>query len=132
MFSKYIFGIAISSVMLLSACGGGDSSSTTANYVGTYKGTTTGVNVGSLTINVASDHTLVADWTITNRNPPIIAATLKGNVNASDGTVRATGYIGVNPLSTFVGSINANTGVMSGNWYENNEPQKGGTFTAQK
>lgn len=134
MFKKMLTVLAISSFALLSACGGGGDSSTptAASYAGAYKGVTTGINVGPITMNVAADNTLTGDWTITNRTPPSIAATFKGSVNPSNGSVTATGYISVHALSTFVGTINANTGSLSGNWYEINEPQKGGTFTAQR
>ena len=133
MLKKLFITLSMSSVALLSACGGGggDSSSPTVAYPGVYKGVTTGINVGPITMNVAADHTLTGNWTITNRAIPNIAATFKGGVNANTGAVNATGYIGINPLSTFVGTINA-TGAMSGTWYEITQPEKGGTFTAQR
>ncbi len=133
MLKKLFITLSLSSVAFLSACGGGsDSSSTTVAYSGVYKGVTTGINVGPITMNVASDNTLTGVWTITNRVPSRIDATFKGSVNPSNGSVKATGYISVHALSTFEGTINATTGALSGKWYEINEPHKGGTFTAQR
>ena len=142
MFKRFIQTMALLVPLFLVACGGSstDGGSTTVSYVGTYSGTTVGVNAGPTTMTVAGDYSIKGAFTINNRLtnetgtgvPTIYETTIDGRVD-STGKVTANVFMDGALVMIFTGQISS-TGAMSGTYYEvahPNDPAKGGSFSLQ-
>ena len=139
MFKRIVQTMALLVPMFLVACGGSstDGGSTVVSYVGTYTGTSSGVNAGPTTMTVASDNSIKGTFTINNRTdeqgvPTIYTSTLDGKVDAS-GNVSVNAFLEGALVMIFTGNINS-SGAMTGKYIEAahpDDPSKHGTFSLQ-
>ncbi|MBL0251705.1 MAG: hypothetical protein IPQ12_03440 [Polaromonas sp.] len=139
MFKRIIQTVALLVPLFLVACGGSstDGGSTTVSYVGTYSGTTVGVNAGPTTMTVAGDYTVKGTFTINNRTddfgvPTIYESTFDGKVDSS-GKVTVNAFLEGALVMIFTGQINS-SGALTGTYYEAahpNDPSKHGSFSLQ-
>lgn len=144
MFKKLIQIFALLLPMFLVACGsssptgtGGDTTTTTAGYAGTYTGSVTGVNAGPATIVVSSANAVTGNWSITNRTdengvPTTFAVTLTGTV-AAGGKFSADAFLEGALVMSFSGTISSSGG-LTGTYFEvahPGDPAKSGAFTLQ-
>lgn len=137
---KIVKILALTSSLFLVACGGGSSTdiATPVSYVGTYKGTVTGLNSGPVTFIVAANNTVTGSFSITNRATTgcgprggVCETKVEGNV-AADGTIKGD-FVdsGVHTMH-FAGKIVGNA-ITAGTWGEyKHDPVPDGAFTATK
>ena len=125
--------------LFLVACGGSstDGGSTVVSYVGTYNGTTVGINGGPTTMIVAADYTVNGTFTINNRTddngaPAVYVSTFNGKVDSS-GKVTVNAFLEGALVMIFTGQISS-SGALTGTYYEAahpNDPSKQGSFSLQ-
>lgn len=139
MFKRFIQTMALLVPLFLVACGGSstDGSSTVVTFVGTYTGTTVGINGGPTTITISSDNTIKGMFTINNRLtnetgtgvPTIYESPMDGKVD-STGKVSINAYLDGALVMIFSGQINS-SGALTGTYYEFSDASKGGSFSLQ-
>jgi hypothetical protein len=139
MFKRFIQTMALLVPLFLVACGGSstDGGSTVVTYVGTYNGTTVGINAGPTTITISSDNTIKGMFTINNRLtneegtgvPTIYESPMDGKVD-STGKVSINAYLDGALVMIFTGQINS-SGALTGTYYEFSDANKGGSFSLQ-
>ncbi len=136
MFKQFISVLALSTMALLSACGGGSdtpSASTptgVAAYAGRYTGTVTGISniADSGTFEITADSNGKVSGTTTVKNLPW---TLSGAVDAN-GVLKMGLYSGTWLGHNWTGAINKTTGAVSGTWEHANGDGVNGTFAGSK
>lgn len=146
MFKRFTQILALTVPLLFVACsgnsdpapgGGGGGGSTVASFVGTYNGTTTGVNSGPTSITIAADNSIKGSFTINNRTndagvPTIYDATMDGKVDTK-GNVTMNSYLEGALVMIFSGTIDGN-GLLKGTYFEAahpGDPAKSGVFSVQ-
>ncbi len=139
MFKRIFQTLALLVPMFLVACSGSstDGGSTVVSYVGTYTGSSNGVNAGPTTMTVASDFNIKGTFTINNRTndngaPTIYESTLEGKVDSS-GKVTVNAFLEGALVMIFTGQINS-SGAMTGTYIEAahpDDPSKHGSFSLQ-
>lgn len=141
MFKRIFQTMALLVPLFLVACNSGssttDGGSTTVSYVGTYTGSSNGVNAGPTTMTVASDFNIKGTFTINNRTndngvPTIYESTLDGKVD-STGKVTVNAFLEGALVMIFTGQINS-SGAMTGTYIEAahpDDPSKHGSFSLQ-
>ncbi len=135
MLKKFMSVIALSTITLLSACGGGSDSSSTvgtgvAAFAGHYTGSVTGISnsADSGTFEITADSNGKVSGTTVVKNLPW---TLSGSVDAN-GVLNMGLYSGTWLGHNWVGTINKSTGSISGTWSHANGDGVNGTFAGSK
>lgn len=136
MLKQILSALALTTITLLSACGGASDTSTTATsgvaaFAGRYTGTVAGMATNTFdsgTFDITADSNGKVSGTTTVKNLPW---TLSGAVDAN-GALAMGLFGGSVQYHNWVGTINKSTGVVSGTWQHSNGDGVNGTFVGVK
>lgn len=137
MIKLFFSALALTTITLLSACGGGSDASSTptasgvAAFAGRYTGTVAGQATNAFdsgTFDITADSSGNVSGTTIVKDLPW---TLKGAVDAS-GALKMGLFGGSVQYHNWGGSINKTTGAISGAWQHSNGDGVNGTFSGSK